>query len=475
MEARIKNCFFKPKSSNTDVDEFNADDAIDNIIEDCDNEKNDDSSDLIRKKSVRMQCRMFLAGAAKADIPMFEDYQSLKDNVISRMRSGIAKSVIENDQMILKFRSILLNKIGSKRHHLIAQRMRQLGRLLVEFRQLRTSPTSLYEILDGQYFDQVIKATKVLCKAGDGTTMNGVSLLGTPSIGLHIGHSLKKCALIKQGIGLRKQRKETLDKARRFTDLFNAEWMENISSHALQNLKERRYNATELLPVTSDVLVLKDHSARGLLLLEKKLADNPSPATWRRLSEAVFTSVTLFNKRRGGEVAKMHTSCFVKRPSWRADGNEDILRSLSPLEKRLLKSLDMVHLPGERDRKVPLLLEQEWVKPMQLLVEKRADCGVESEYYFGVPGRKTHLSPWKVLNDAAINADCKCPDLISTTRLKKYTSTVTQVLGLKEGELEWLSNHMGHTVDIHRQSYRLHESIIEMAKVSTILLAKDSG
>ncbi|XP_064653244.1 uncharacterized protein LOC135503570 [Lineus longissimus] len=135
----------------------------------------------------------------------------------------------------------------------------------------------------------------------------------------------------------------------------------------------------------------------------------------------------------------------------------------------------MVHLPGKRDRKVPLLLKQEWVKPMLLLVEKRADCGVESEYYFGVPGRKTHLSPWKVLNDAAINADCKRPDLISTTRLRKYTATVTQVLGLKEGELEWLSNHMGHTADIHRQSYRLHESTIEMAKVSKILLAIDSG
>jgi hypothetical protein len=48
-------------------------------------------------------------------------------------------------------------------------------------------------------------------------------------------------------------------------------------------------------------------------------------------------------------------------------------------------------------------------------------------------------------------------------------------LGLKAGEVEWLSNHMGHTVDIHKEAYRLHESTIEMAKVSKLLLAIDNG
>ena len=37
----------------------------------------------------------------------------------------------------------------------------------------------------------------------------------------------------------------------------------------------------------------------------------------------------------------------------------------------------------------------------------------------------------------------------------------------KSGELEWL----GHSVDIHKESYRLHENTIEMAEVSKILIA----
>ena len=52
---------------------------------------------------------------------------------------------------------------------------------------------------------------------------------------------------------------------------------------------------------------------------------------------------------------------------------------------------------------------------------------------------------------------------------------ILQVMNLKETEIEWLSNHMGHTVGIHKSNYRLHESTLEMARVSGILLAIDSG
>ena len=34
---------------------------------------------------------------------------------------------------------------------------------------------------------------------------------------------------------------------------------------------------------------------------------------------------------------------------------------------------------------------------------------------------------------------------------------------------------MGHSLNIHRNFYRLHDSIIEMAKVSRLLMAVDNG
>ena len=72
-------------------------------------------------------------------------------------------------------------------------------------------------------------------------------------------------------------------------------------------------------------------------------------------------------------------------------------------------------------------------------------------------------------------ADVDHPENISSARLRKYIATVCQVFDLKEGEMQWLANHMGHELHIHRDFYRPHESTVEIAKVSRILMAVDSG
>jgi hypothetical protein len=50
-----------------------------------------------------------------------------------------------------------------------------------------------------------------------------------------------------------------------------------------------------------------------------------------------------------------------------------------------------------------------------------------------------------------------------------------QITDLSSGELKWLANHMGHEVNIHEQVYRIHDSTIELAKISKLLMAVDCG
>ena len=49
------------------------------------------------------------------------------------------------------------------------------------------------------------------------------------------------------------------------------------------------------------------------------------------------------------------------------------------------------------------------------------------------------------------------------------------MLELNQHELEWLSNHIGHELEIHKEVYRLHESTLEASKVSKLLLALEEG
>lgn len=48
-------------------------------------------------------------------------------------------------------------------------------------------------------------------------------------------------------------------------------------------------------------------------------------------------------------------------------------------------------------------------------------------------------------------------------------------MDLKESELDWLCSHMGHTINVHRNYYRLPQSTLEVAKVGKMLMAIESG
>jgi hypothetical protein len=69
----------------------------------------------------------------------------------------------------------------------------------------------------------------------------------------------------------------------------------------------------------------------------------------------------------------------------------------------------------------------------------------------------------------------KNPEVITSTSLQKYIATTSQVLPLKEHEIGWLAKHLGYDIRTHREYYRLHDSTIELAKVSKLLLAMDNG
>jgi len=64
---------------------------------------------------------------------------------------------------------------------------------------------------------------------------------------------------------------------------------------------------------------------------------------------------------------------------------------------------------------------------------------------------------------------------MTSTKLRKYMATVSQIFELSEGEVDWLARHLTHDIRVHREFYRLHDSSVELAKVSKLLLAVESG
>jgi len=54
-------------------------------------------------------------------------------------------------------------------------------------------------------------------------------------------------------------------------------------------------------------------------------------------------------------------------------------------------------------------------------------------------------------------------------------STMSQVLNLKDNELDQLANFLGHDIRVNRGYYRLPDATIEIAKISKLLLAMEKG
>jgi len=46
---------------------------------------------------------------------------------------------------------------------------------------------------------------------------------------------------------------------------------------------------------------------------------------------------------------------------------------------------------------------------------------------------------------------------------------------MQPNELDWLSKHMGHNVEMHKQKYRLHDAACEITKIGRLLMAIDGG
>ena len=119
--------------------------------------------------------------------------------VIAAMRNDNITEVVTTDSLILDYGSSLCEKLGTAKAHDISQRMRHLAHLPTELRTLpasRLPRCSLEEYLKPERFDHVVAAVKSLCSFED---KSGKNRVGTPSLALKLGHSLKKCVYIIWG------------------------------------------------------------------------------------------------------------------------------------------------------------------------------------------------------------------------------------------------------------------------------------
>lgn len=56
-----------------------------------------------------------------------------------------------------------------------------------------------------------------------------------------------------------------------------------------------------------------------------------------------------------------------------------------------------------------------------------------------------------------------------------FCNVIFQVVNLSRSELDWVCDHLGHTVDVHRTHYRARSDVIERVEVAKLLMIQDRG
>ena len=419
--------------------------------------------------------------AGRLLLPSKNDLNHPVDDIVKTMRMDVVGRVVRSDPLIIALGRKLCptHAHDDDRHNALREHMRRMGRLLIQLRLQDKDPDArLKKYMDPQQFRQVFEATKVI--SGFNSRTNTMLL---PSLALKVGHDLRKCAMI-----LKCQALETADglqvkRTEEFLAVLDATWPE-ITAPAHRVISETQQNKAKLLPLTEDIMKLstklKETGHACLTKLHQARASSftsEHKKAWINLNEVALAYLILFNRRRSGEVSKMKVKNFSER---QAPGNQgDIHKCLSEVERALCESFTRIEISGKRGKTVPILLTSEVENWISTLLEFRVAAGVTdtNSYLFARSSLSTegHIRGCDVMRVWSQDAGARQPELLRSTRLRKHVATVSQIVNLKNNELDILANFLGHDIRVHREFYRLPQETLQVAKVSKLLLACESG
>jgi len=401
------------------------------------------------------------------------DEQLLK-NVFPRMAPDQISLVAKSDNLIKAFGTRYLK--SHKEKHLVAvvsQKMRTLARYLIAMKKENNQIFSLEDCLTPKYFDSTVKCSQQVAKYN-----KQINNYASPSVILKLGQLLKQCCEIAEFIFLKEQhgninQQENIKAVQNMKYLIETQWSHEISSNALKDITQKKWNKPPILPLNSDIKLFRNH----LLKIENesynKLKVNPENLhAYRDLQDSILAQLILLNRRRSGEIQRIHLDTYTNSIS--EISQEEIVQALSPMETELTKSFKRIVIRGKRGRGVPVLFTPHLQKRLQYLLQLRkivSFINKDNPYLFPLsqsPNNCVRASD--VIRKFGDECGAQHPENITLTRLRKHVATVAQLLNLSEGDIEQLSTFMGHSVNVHKEYYRLSDNAFQVIFIVILII-----
>uniref|UniRef100_A0A8D8VWG1 Uncharacterized protein n=2 Tax=Cacopsylla melanoneura TaxID=428564 RepID=A0A8D8VWG1_9HEMI len=413
---------------------------------------------------------------SKKTVDMKPGYETddmiLIEEVLNNMKNDHIFELIAKDRLILEYGSRLLAKNRKEKNifYHVATKMREVGRLVDQLRsQTQGSIKQLEQCLEPASFPKVVQAIKVIC--GFDPVKNTYEI---PSLPTKIGFALKECTNILQVEAAIEENKEYMEQLQYFQILYEKDYSHQINNHARQTLRENKWNKKCTLPEASDIARLVTYLETNEAKCIARLDTQFDADAYQELSTLFLVHLIVFNRKRAGEVSKVTTD-FMSQENRNQMDEESNKHTLNAVERKLAELMNRVEIRGKKNKGVPLLLTPHLNKCCNILSKNRQNAGIpsSSKYFFAkVSNPEVHIRGADAIRQICQRLKVKN---ITSTSLRKHLATMVQIMSLPNNELDRLAEFMGHSLDVHRNFYRLKNDIQDRAKMAKLFLFLSKG
>nr|CAI5842778.1 unnamed protein product [Callosobruchus analis] len=406
----------------------------------------------------------------------------VKSEVFCIMRADAISAAVKNDSIICLYGEVLLSK--HKRQQIVnvvSNKMREMGRLLIILKQSHTVEC-LFDALKPEMFQHLVTAVKTMSGYSESTKS-----FQSPSLAMHMGTNLKVVCDVAYKVVLEKKEMpgiKCLDYVSKRNDikdlkkLISSHWCSELSSLALKNLKENRWERPVQLPLTSDIQIFNAHLNKLAGEAYDNLRQNiKSKFYYRQLAETILSKTIIFNRKRVGDVQYLKIENYKK--DYSTTNQESFTETLSEVEKIICKSHKRIITGGKGSKPVPILFPKQTQKHIECLLKVREETDIVPKcnpYLFANPDSENRwMSGGNVIRKLAKSSGAESPELLTSTRFRKHIATTLQLMAMGDHEMEQVAAFMGHTKKTHAEFYRLPQDIYQTAKVAKVLLLMEKG
>lgn len=384
---------------------------------------------------------------------------NVKKEIFSKMQADEVTLVATRDSLIIYYGEDLLKKSKIKRslYH-ISNKLRECSKFLMQIRKV-TSCDNLLSVLKPVHFDTVIDVIKTISRY-DPISRS----FGAASLALHFRTTLVALCNLAAKLLLRNKLTSDSDNVdtilldlESFKNLVETQWATEIGSLTLKYLNEKTSIKPKLLPITEDIIKLVNFVEGKAQEAYEQLKSRQEINSFRILVETSLVLTVLHNRKRVGDVQYLeYKACKNQIENVAIVYQSELADSLTESEKILTKTYKRIISIGKGSRPVTILIPIKLQKYYLLISKYREQPWFprENVYFFTYPHSNHWIDGCSVIRKYALQCNAKYPELLTSNRLRKHIATTTQLLNLKENEIEQLAKFMGHTVKTHDTFYK---------------------